>query len=564
MTTSYLPCVSGNAVGCIEVRRRKLIAVCEKGTTPNVFLYEYPTFKLKRVLKNGTERAYSAANFSADGEMLVTVGSFPDFMMTVWDWNKEAIILRTKAFAQEIYRVNFSPRFEGQLVTGGMAHIRFWKMAQTFTGLKLQGEIGKFGKVELSDINGYAELPDGKILSGSDWGNLLLWEGELIKTEIRVSEKENCHAGPIDVVILEGSTIITGGGDGFIKIWPLKEIEGAEVTDEMPIFELKKPLKTVALGGTEAGRKAAHVVHMLRGDDHWIVQDSKGSVLKVNLDTGDVKSLFNFHSSGVTGLDVCPFNHCCATAGEDGTVRLWDYIAKVPICTHRSPSGALCLTWAGRSVDPEGRTIATGYADGVVRILARCKDGLQLKTAFKPHNVGVACLQYSPDGLHLATGATDGCVFFISSKGGEYKPIGFMPTSTKSTAAVTSLVWSSEDALLVGYADGTCAELTLPGAGHVRDVRASLRGHPLRLPADCRREARGGKEGARRAEAEEGGAGGGRGDRSVGAAARGGGGGGGARSRCGQRPLAPSDQGQQAAEVVLPSPSRRSPTLCGR
>ena len=35
----------------------------------------------------------------------------------------------------------------------------------TFTGLKLQGDIGKFGQVELSDIEGFCELPDGKVLS---------------------------------------------------------------------------------------------------------------------------------------------------------------------------------------------------------------------------------------------------------------------------------------------------------------------------------------------------------------------------------------------------------------
>ena len=54
-------------------------------------------------------------------------------------------------------------------------------MAKTFTGLKLQGQLGKFGKTEISDIEGYVELPDGKVLSGSEWGNLLLWDGGLIK-----------------------------------------------------------------------------------------------------------------------------------------------------------------------------------------------------------------------------------------------------------------------------------------------------------------------------------------------------------------------------------------------
>lgn len=36
-------------------------------------------------------------------------------------------------------------------------------MARTFTGLKLQGSIGKFGNEELSDVSGYADLPDGKV-----------------------------------------------------------------------------------------------------------------------------------------------------------------------------------------------------------------------------------------------------------------------------------------------------------------------------------------------------------------------------------------------------------------
>ena len=90
MTQSYLPSIGGNEIGCVEVHtERKLICVAEKGEMPNVFLYDYPSLRLRRVLRNGTERAYSAANFSSDGSKLATVGSFPDYMITVWDWEKE-------------------------------------------------------------------------------------------------------------------------------------------------------------------------------------------------------------------------------------------------------------------------------------------------------------------------------------------------------------------------------------------------------------------------------------------------------------------------------------------
>ena len=70
---------------------------------------------------------------------------------------------------------------------------RFWKMATTFTGLKLQGQLGKFGRIEISDISAYVELPDGKVLSGTEWGNFLLWDGGFIKVELSKKGKKFCH-----------------------------------------------------------------------------------------------------------------------------------------------------------------------------------------------------------------------------------------------------------------------------------------------------------------------------------------------------------------------------------
>ena len=39
-------------------------------------------------------------------------------------------------------------------LTAASTMSRFWKMATTFTGLKLQGQLGKFGRTELTDIAG--------------------------------------------------------------------------------------------------------------------------------------------------------------------------------------------------------------------------------------------------------------------------------------------------------------------------------------------------------------------------------------------------------------------------
>lgn len=87
---------------------KKFFAVAEMGQLPNIYIYEYPSLKLYRILRKGTERSYSSVTFSGSGDMLASVGSDPDYLLTVWDWKQERLLLKSKAFSQEVYRVSFS------------------------------------------------------------------------------------------------------------------------------------------------------------------------------------------------------------------------------------------------------------------------------------------------------------------------------------------------------------------------------------------------------------------------------------------------------------------------
>lgn len=78
-----------------------------------------PTCLKMRVLRGGTERAYSSVAFDIKGDQLATVGGYPDYLLTLWAWRDEAIVLRSKAFSQDVYTVRFSPYFDGQLCTSG-------------------------------------------------------------------------------------------------------------------------------------------------------------------------------------------------------------------------------------------------------------------------------------------------------------------------------------------------------------------------------------------------------------------------------------------------------------
>lgn len=132
---------------------------------------------------------------------------------------------------------------------------RFWKIAETFTGLKLKGEIAKFGQIELSDVTSFFTFPDEKVLSSTEYGKLLLWEGNMIKAVVSIDEETACHKGAIEAIFLETlgdqekQYVVTAGSDGFIKFWDFEELDQAEGDDRSNYY--LKPSKIIQIKGAD-------------------------------------------------------------------------------------------------------------------------------------------------------------------------------------------------------------------------------------------------------------------------------------------------------------------------
>jgi WD40 repeat protein len=314
-----------DGVGSIAVHpNRKFFAVAEKGKSPNIYIREYPSMRLYRILRKGTEMLYAHTEFSQSGEKLVSLGGSPDYTITVWNWINQKVILKCKAWGQEVFRASFSPYSENVLTTAGQGHIKFWKMATTFTGLKLQGEGGKFGGLDRSDTSAYYELPDGKFVSGTEAGNLILWEGVLVKAHLVLDRdtKAPLHKGMIEVVLYEDKNFITAGADGFIKWWPLADIDQAE-GDEAPEVAIR-PLKEVSISTPEGDY--AHIVNMVKGKGMWLVQDAKGRLWQLDAKDYQATVVREFHQGAITDLAVSDSFNMCITTGENGLVKVWDYL----------------------------------------------------------------------------------------------------------------------------------------------------------------------------------------------------------------------------------------------
>ena len=444
----------GWGIGAIAVHPSKqYFAIGEKGKFPNVYIYEYPSLRLYRILRKGTEKAFATIAWSHNGEKLATVGSESDFMLTVWDWLQERVVLRSKAFGQEIYKVSFSPTFDQQITTSGIAHIRFWKMARTFTGLKLQGDIGKFGQVELSDISGFAELPDGKVISGSEYGNLLLWEGGLVKAVLTLPDGSPCHEGVIDTVLQDKDTFLSAGTDGYLKWWAFSDVDAAEPDEGYNVSI--EPVRQVQIGnGT------AKILNYIPGETCNLIVDGSGKVWKTSKDFQEQTVFLNFHAGAIEELAVSPQHNISVTLGRDGSTRLWDFINKKEVYQRQWSGKGKCLDWCPVTSKNQGRVLAAGFDNGILRIIWIGKDNFEVIHALKAHDQEITRVKYSRNGNYLFTVAKDNTMFFYEVNNDcTLKPV----IITNLDGPVTDAIWDYAAAnVLLTHPNGSVSLIKRP------------------------------------------------------------------------------------------------------
>ncbi|OWZ14376.1 Microtubule-associated protein [Phytophthora megakarya] len=438
---------------------RRVIATGEAALLPKIVIWSTQTLSqsgagggggVLSVLRGFHRRGVAHLAWMPNGRILVTVGQDEFHCVGVYQWDKAGVptdrnvgnggtadwskpaelIFAGRGGLEPVHALTVLSGASGQsqFITGGRRHLSFWSRERDARYSSphalfvcLPGSFGRKAKVQT--ILTLAALPgdtqgSGSI-AGTTRGQLLLFEG---RNCVRVLY---AHAAAVTTLYVFAGGVLSGGKDGKVRVWSRRLEPGAQF--DLVTLGSSAPRIRSLVASPDGGAK---LLIATAGAEIFEIASSDGA----NLHFGPVvcgHSEFQLH-----GLAVHPLRRECCSVGDDRTVRVWDLSVhrQIRIASLDAPARACVYS-------PDGLSIAVGQgaeeedeevpktSDSAVlawrrrqqpKLVNPNKQGafavlnessLAVKFEAKDSKRPIRTMRFSGDGLTLAMGSSDNCIY---------------------------------------------------------------------------------------------------------------------------------------------------------
>jgi len=470
-------------------------------------IWEMETRALRKVIRHGDEEGIVSVAFSPDGKKLLTGGAHtarisaletdeppkeipsggraifsPDGRrvlivlekeMTLWDADTLRAVGSFKGHTGLVTAAAFSP--DGLLLLSASEDnaVKLWSVP---TGENLRDFVWLSGCP--CDV---AWSPDGRhFLSACRDGTVRLWSPGIHLVESGRRGIVKCLEANRELQALQeygdeiisvaisrdGRLALSGSADQAVRVWDTAT--GRELC---------------ALTGNEG---PVHGLAVSREADYALSgcgrPDADGRLW--NLRTGRMVRSFSTPGGWISSAAFSPDNQRAAFASDhDNTIRLFGLEKGEPVAVRRQEAGVNSI-----SVSGDGRHMASGGEDGIVRIWRTGEDRVERSLQAQPLEgaagkaPGIESVAFSPDGRWLAAGCRDGVVRLWDLRAPPAQMMGAAKSLDSGTEGeVSSIAFVGKTNFLSSA--GSDAVIRIWDIDSGLQYRAFVRGHEYRINA---------------------------------------------------------------------------------
>jgi WD40 repeat protein len=342
-------------------------------------LFEVPVLRIL----SGHEAGVKTIAFDKDGRRVVTASQ--DGTARIWEAETGKPLRSLTGHAGSVNDAAFGPDGSSVLTAGDDGTARVWNAQDGRETLRFEKHRGP---VRCAAFNPFVD----QAASGEHDGTILIWDTKTGK----VHRKLAAHSGPVQALSysLSFARLASAGEDATVKVWSPQDGKQTTVLQGHvnPVWDVEWSRPS-----------GAHLISA--GEDRTAKVWMPGTA-----ETWKEIQTLRGHTAGVTAAGLGPEGQQAATAGKDGTVRIWDVASGREL--HRLQGHTAAVT--GITFSPDGRRLATAGEDQTGRIWdLTANQGQVVVEVPGAHQLGGVAV--SPDGRSAVVAAIGfTCVYRVS------------------------------------------------------------------------------------------------------------------------------------------------------